>query len=128
MDLLVTDASPWVAFFREEFCPLFEAAMKAGILALPALVKVELLGNPLGGRERKALEAALESVPVLGLDEAHLLRAARLKATLDTQGVLISARDAHVIQCAKDAGGALLSRDPLFARIQKSAGVRVEIW
>jgi predicted nucleic acid-binding protein len=128
MDLLVTDASPWIAFFREEPCPLFEAALRAGILALPALVKLELLGNPLGGRERKALEQALESVPVIGFSETHLLRAARLKATLDAQGIAISARDAHVIQCAKDAGGALLSRDPLFGRIQKSAGVRVEIW
>jgi predicted nucleic acid-binding protein len=81
----------------------------------------------LAPKERKALEQVLEPLPVLGADPAHLTRAARLKAELQERGISISARDAHVLQCAKDRDAILISNDPLFLRIQKSAGVRVQM-
>jgi predicted nucleic acid-binding protein len=117
-----------VEFFRGGECTLLEAGLAAGVVEIPALVKIELLGNVLGAKERKALEQALADLPVIGLDLAHLERAARLKAQLAEWGTAVSARDAHVLQCAKDRQAILISADPLFLRIQKSAGVKVQMW
>jgi predicted nucleic acid-binding protein len=128
MSLLVTDSSPWVAYFRGEECALLETGLMAGTVGLPALVKVELLGNVMSTRDRKVLEKALESLPVLGIEPEHFLRAARLKADLSEKGISISARDAHVLQVAIDENAILISSDPLFRDIQKSAGVRVQMW
>lgn len=101
--------------------------LEAGTLEIPAMVKLELLGNLLAPKERKALEQMLDPLPVLGLDSGHLARAAKLKAELREQGISVNARDAHVLQCAKDRDAILISNDPLFMRIQKSAGVRVQM-
>lgn len=128
MALLVSDASPWVEFFAGRDCGLLETGLEAGIVEIPALVKIELLGNVLSAKDRKSLEQVLEPLPVLGLDPDHLLRAGKLKAALQEMGLAISARDAHVLQCAKDREAILISNDPLFLRIQKSAGVRVQMW
>jgi len=127
MALLVSDISPWIDFFGGEPSPLLEMGLEAGTLEIPAMVKVELLGNVLAPKERKALEQVLEPLSVLGCDPEHLTRAAKLKAGLQEQGIAVSARDAHVLQCAKDRNAILISNDPLFLRIQKSAGVRVQM-
>jgi predicted nucleic acid-binding protein len=127
MALLVSDISPWIEFFRGERSSLLEMGLEAGTLEIPAMVKIELLGNVLAPKERKALEQVLEPLPVLGSGPEHLTRAARLKAALQEQGISLSARDAHVLQCAKDRDAILISNDPLFLRIQKSAGVRVQM-
>jgi predicted nucleic acid-binding protein len=128
MALLVTDITPWVEFFSGGASALLETGLMAGAVGLPALVKAEILANPLGARERKSLEQALEGLPVLGLDPEHFTRAARLKADLQQKGVFLSVRDAHVLQCARDHQAVLISADPLFLGIQKSAGVRVQMW
>lgn len=127
MALLVSDISPWIDFFSGERSSLLEMGLEAGTLEIPAMVKIELLGNVLIPKDRKALEQVLEALPVLGTEPEHLLRAAKLKAGLQEQGISISARDAHVLQCAKDRDAILISNDPLFLRIQKSAGVRVQM-
>jgi predicted nucleic acid-binding protein len=128
MALLVSDVSPWVEFFAGRECALLEAGLEAGIVEIPALVKIELLGNILSTKDRKSLEQVLEPLPILGLEPGHLQRAGRLKASLQEMGLAISARDAHILQCAKDREAILISNDPLFLRIQKSAGVRVQMW
>lgn len=128
MALLVTDASPWLDYFAGKDCPILEAGLMAGAVEMPALVKVELLGNVLSAKDRKAFESALASIPTVGTDSEHYVRAARLKASLQEKGVALSARDAHILQCALDRDGILISNDPLFGRIQKTAGVRVQIW
>lgn len=128
MSRLVTDASPWIDYFAGSECSILEAGLLASAVEIPALVKTELLGNVLSAKDRKALERALEAVPVVGTEASHFLRAARLKAALGELGISLSARDAHVLQCALDRGAVLISRDPLFSRIQKSSGVRVQMW
>jgi predicted nucleic acid-binding protein len=127
MALLVTDISPWIDFFNGVPSSLLEMGLEAGNLEIPAMVKLELLGNSLAPKERRALEQVLEPLPIVGLDPDHLIRAAKLKAELLEQGISINARDAHVLQCAKDRDAILISNDPLFIRIQKSAGVRVQM-
>lgn len=128
MSLLVTDSSPWIAFFEGKECSILETGLMAGAVGIPALVKVELLGNVLSAKDRKVLERALETLPVIGIEPEHFIRAARLKADLQEKGILVSARDAHVLQAAIDQNAILISSDPLFQRIQKSAGLRVQMW
>lgn len=128
MASLVTDTGAWLAFFRNEDCSAFEIGLGAGILEIPALVKLELLGNVLGSKERKQLEEILSGVPTLGLSEDHFLRAARLKADLEEKGIRLSARDSHILQCARDRNAVLLSDDPLFTKIQDSTAVKVQMW
>lgn len=127
MALLVSDISPWIDFFSGRRSSLLEMGLEAGTLEIPAMVKIELLGNVLAPKDRKSLEQVLAPLVVLGSDPEHLTRAAKLKAELQEQGISISARDAHVLQCAKDRDAILISNDPLFLRIQKSAGVRVQM-
>lgn len=128
MARIVTDTNAWLAYFRNEECSFFEISLSAGILEIPALVKLELLGNVLSNKERKALEELLSGVPTIGLNEDHFLRAAKLKADLQEKGISISARDSHIIQCAIDRDAILLSNDPLFIKIQDSTTVKVQMW
>lgn len=90
-------------------------------------MRTELLGNPLARRERKDLERLLNSLPTVGTDASHFARAGELKARLAEEGTLITARDAHILQCAIDRGALLLSRDPLFRTVELSTGVKVQM-
>lgn len=125
---LVTDASPWIAFFEGKDCTFFELALNAGLVEIPALVKVELLGNAMSPKDRKLMESFLSKIPTVGNTEEHLQNAAQLKAELQSKKIHISARDAHILQCARDRNAILVSSDPLFTQIQNSTGVRVQLW
>ena len=125
---LVSDTSAWIAYFAGRDCPLLEAGLAAGTVEIPAMVKLELLGNVLTAKDRKSLEQTLAGLTVLSMNEEHITRAGRLKASLEEKGTAISARDAHILQCAIDQDAILISNDPLFVSIQKSAGVRVQVW
>ena len=128
MATVVTDLTPWLAFFGGENCLPLELALQANALEIPALIKLEMLSAPMGKKERAALEKALSLLPTLELDKNHLLAAAMLKADLEEKGEFISVRDAHILQCAIDRNAILLSRDALFARLQDSTGVRIQLW
>jgi predicted nucleic acid-binding protein len=128
MAVMVTDSTPWIAFFKGEDCPILEAGLDASIIELPALVKVELLGNRLPAKERKNLEEALSRIPLVEVSSEHLSRAGKLKADLTAHGFELSARDAHILQSALDRQAILLTNDPLFHRMQDSSGVRTQMW
>lgn len=128
MAKIITDTNAWLAYFRNEECALFEMGLSAGVLEIPALVKLELLGNVLTPKERKALEELLSGVPTVGLSDEHLTRAAKFKAEMREKGISLSARDSHILQCAKDREAILLSNDPLFIKIQESTAVKVQMW
>lgn len=128
MSKVVTDATPWLAYFSEENCVPLELALGAGSIAVPPLVEVELLGNLLAPKDRKSLQELLGPLTIANLHPEHWQRAGLLKAQLAEKNVFLSARDAHVVQCAIDQEAVLLSSDPLFWEIQKSTGVTVQIW
>lgn len=128
MAALVADTSAWVAYLGGETIPLLEAALAAGIVQMPALVITELLGNDIPRRERHELEEMLGSLPLLGANAAHYSRAGATKAELAKKGINMSARDAHIFQCALDVKGVLLSRDPLFRHPALSSLVPVQVW
>lgn len=125
---IVADASAWIAYFEPSGCPFLDFALGSGQVGIPALVKLEILGNLLDKKERLFLEEFMSNIPVLGINEGHFSRAAKLKTKLAGQSIFLSARDCHVLQCALDEGAMLLSKDSLFREIQESAAVRVQIW
>jgi predicted nucleic acid-binding protein len=124
---IVTDATPWIAYFSGEGCPPLELALSAGAVVVPPLVCTELLGNSLGTRERKLFEDLLLPLTPPALHPEHWSRAGQLKAQLEKQNQFLSARDVHVLQCAIDEQAVLLSADPLLKGL-KSTGVTVQIW
>ena len=128
MAALVADTSAWVAYLGGETIPLLEAGLAAGIVHIPALVITELLGNDIPRRERHELEEMLSSLPILGTDAAHHSRAGAAKAELAKKGIGMSARDAHIFQCALDVKGVLVTRDPLFQHPALSSLVPVQVW
>ncbi|RYZ95347.1 MAG: type II toxin-antitoxin system VapC family toxin [Proteobacteria bacterium] len=128
MNALIADTSAWIAYFGGEEVPLLEASLTAGLVLLPALVATELLGNRLTKKDRFDLEQVLGAVPSVGLDAKHFVRAGRLKGELADHGLAISARDAHVIQCAIDRRALILSRDPLYRHPTLSSLVQAQIW
>jgi len=70
----------------------------------------------------------LGSLPLLGTDARHYSRAGATKAEFAKKGVAMSARDAHIFQCALDVKGVLISRDPLFQHPALSSLVPVQVW
>lgn len=128
MAALIADTSAWVAYLGGETIPLLEASLAAGIVHLPSLVITELLGNEMPRPDRHELVEMLASLPLLGTDANHFARAGATKAELGKKGIAMSARDAHIFQCALDVKGVLLSRDPLYQHPALSSLVPVQMW
>lgn len=124
---VVTDATPWLAYFSPEGCAPLELALGAGAVFVPPLVTTELLGNQLSVQNRERLEELLRPITIQKLHPEHWLRAGQLKAELERQGLFLSARDVHILQCAIDEQAVLLSVDPLLKAL-KSSGVTVQMW
>lgn len=127
MDSVIADTSAWVAFFHGDPSETLELALEACRLELPSLVKLELLGAPFTSQERKKLEDALALLPVIVFDEAQILKAAELKASLETKGYFMSARDAVLLQCVLDRNALLLTKDPLFLSLEKTCNLRISM-
>jgi predicted nucleic acid-binding protein len=125
---IVTDSTPWIAYFSGKNCAPLELALEAGAVRVPPLVEVELLGNSLPTKNRKILQELLRPITLGDLHPEHWARAGLLKSQLAEKGFQLSARDAHVVQCAIDQQAVLLSSDPLLSQIQKYSGVTVQIW
>lgn len=127
---IVIETSAWASFFEGNEVPTLELALQAGGAVLPALVLTELLSNQLSAKERSQLVDLLSRLSVYPDEknhQAHYVRAGKLKSELEMRGVRLSARDAHVAQCAIDVKGVLLTRDSFFLELQKYAGVPVQM-
>ncbi len=125
MAIVVADTSAWVFYLNGGSSDSLELALAAGSLALPMLVKLELLSVPVNKKQRKSLESLFQRLPVLGLAPEHIGYAAKMKADLETKGIRISARDAHVLQCVLDCDALFLTKDPFWAGLEKACGLRI---
>lgn len=76
-------------------------------------------------RLKKALDAQLENLLVLPLDEATVPHYARLRATLEADGQPMGANDLLIAAHALALGATLVSADAAFARIP---GLKLENW
>ena len=125
MSALVVDTSSWIAWLAGGGSSLVDEALEEGRLHLPVIVSAELLSGRLDDSERAELQDMLSDLPAVGTDPAHWFRVGKLRAGLRAEGVSVSTADAHVAQCAIDAGGVLLSEDRVFEKIAKVVPLRL---
>jgi predicted nucleic acid-binding protein len=122
---LVVDTSSWIAYFAGDGSPLIEDALGSGTLLLPVVVASELLSGKMNRADRVALEDLLDTLPACGIERAHWFRVGSLRRQLAAKGLSVSTPDAHVAQCAIDAGARLLSEDRTFRKIAAHAPLRL---
>lgn len=125
MAVLIVDSSAWIAYFDGLPSPLLEMGLQSQSIMMPPMVLTEILGNQLHQREREMLIRLFDKTNIIECGAEHFMRAGKLKSELESRGVLLTARDAHLIQCAIDHKGALLTKDPYFLEIQRYLHVEV---
>jgi len=125
VNALVIDTSSWIAWLAGGGSALVEPALEESRVHLPPVVAAELLSGRLSARERRALEALLDDLPLVQADRAHWYRVGRLRSRLRERGLSVSTPDAHVAQCALDLGAALLTEDAIFAKVAAHAPLRL---
>ncbi|HEY5373300.1 MAG TPA: PIN domain-containing protein [Polyangiaceae bacterium] len=125
MSALFVDTSVWVEFFRGVPLPSLEEALHDGLVVLAPIVAAELLSAPLSKTERRSLGALLRDLPLHPTPLDHWLAVGMLRAQLSKKGLSISTPDAHVAECAIEAGAALWSNDAIFLRVAKASPLRL---
>lgn len=125
MSALVVDTSAWIAWLAGGGSPLVADALEEGRLHVPVVVAAELLSGRLSAEERAELESLLSDLPPLGSSLEHWFRVGRLRSELRARGLSVSTPDAHVAQCALDAGGLLLTEDRVFEKIAGAVPLRL---
>lgn len=125
MSGVVVDTSVWIDFFAGVAVPAMEDALSRGIVVLPPIVVAELLSGARREQDRVAITEVLSDLALHDTPREHWLRVGELRRTLRARGISVSTPDAHVAQCAIDRDAPLLSRDAIFARIARQAGLRL---
>lgn len=125
MSGLVVDTSVWIDFFAGRNLPELELALREGRVILPPVVFSELLsGKTLGPRSEQLVDF-LEELDLHPTPRSHWQAVGKLRNLCRSRGFRISIPDAHVAQCALDAGGLLYSFDRIFAKIAKQAPLKL---
>lgn len=127
MAVVVVESSALISFLKGDENPLLEMALEAMAVQIPPLVATEILGNPISSKDRPSLERLFELLPFCPTNREHFEKAAKLKAACEARGFGISARDAHIAQCALDQNALLLSKDRFFLEVAKYCGVNVQV-
>jgi predicted nucleic acid-binding protein len=122
---LFVDTSVWVDFFRGVPLPALEDALHDGLVVLAPIVAAELLSAPLSKGERRSLIAFIEDLPLHPTPLAHWLAVGALRAQLVKKGLSVSTPDAHVAECAIEAGAVLWSNDAIFRKMAKATSLRL---
>jgi tRNA(fMet)-specific endonuclease VapC len=122
---LVVDTSIWIDFFRGVPLVALEDALRVGVVVLAPIVAAELLSATLNVRERRKLAAFLRDLPLHETPLAHWESVGALRAGLAKRGLAVSTPDAHVGQCAIDAGALLWSKDGVFRRMAALSPLRL---
>ena len=104
---------------------MLEDALRDGVVILAPVVAAELLSAPLPGARRTELEAFLTDLELAPTPYEHWARVGRLRASAGARGLALSTPDAHVAQCALDAGAVLLTRDRVFASLSRVVPLRL---
>jgi predicted nucleic acid-binding protein len=122
---VVADTSTWIHFLAGNPAPRLDDALAHGAVVLPPIVVAELVSGAVRDRDRRAIARLLTEIPLHSTPFDHWLRVGELRRSLKSRGISISTPDAHVAQCALDRDALLLSRDRIFERIARLAGLRV---
>jgi predicted nucleic acid-binding protein len=122
---LFVDTSVWVEFFRGVPLPELESALQDGLVVLAPVVAAELSSAPLSKTERRSLVELIEDLPLHPAPLEHWLAVGALRAQLAKKGVFVSTPDAHIAQCAIEAGAPLWSKDAIFLKVAKASSLRL---
>jgi predicted nucleic acid-binding protein len=125
VSVLVVDTSVWVEFFRGRDLPRLEEALHEGLVLLAPVVAAELLSAPLSRAERRSLTAFVEDLPLHPTPLSHWQAVGALRARFANKGLSVSTPDAHVVECAVEAGAALWSNDRVFEKIARLCPLRL---
>ena len=125
MSALVVDTSSWVTYFARGGYEIIDEALAEGRLLLPGLVAAELCSGRMSTRQRSELESFLNDLPLCVTDLAHWVRVGRLRAHLQSRGLLVSTPDAHIAQCALDLDADLLTEDAIFSKVGQKTKLKV---
>ena len=131
--LHLIDTSVWIEVFlprRSAVSPALiervEELMADNRAALTGVVRFELLGGARGEAEFARLEAALEGLPGIPMDEESWSEAARLSFFLRRVGLTIPPPDLMIASVALQADAPVLHRDRHFDAIAAHTSLRVE--
>jgi len=122
---LLVDTSVWVEFFRGTPLPRLEEGLREGLVLLAPIVAAELLSAPLSKVERRSLAAFVEDLPLHPTPLSHWQAVGALRAQSAKKGLSLSTPDAHVAQCAIEAGALLWSRDAVFHKMAAMSALRL---
>jgi predicted nucleic acid-binding protein len=122
---VVVDTSVWIEYFRGAGALELEGLLDEGLVLVAPVVAGELLSAPLTSVERRKLMQLLEPLALHPTPIAHWFGVGALRARLAKSGLVVSTPDAHVTQCALEAGATLWSRDRIFQRISARSGLRL---
>ena len=125
MSGLVVDTSAWIDYFAGREIALLDDALKQGAVLLPPIVVAELVSGAHRGRERAALTAFLEELPLCPTDREHWIRVGNLRRRCREKGLSVSTPDAHVAQCSVDADAPLITLDSVFSEIARHTPLRL---
>ncbi len=125
MSALFVDTSVWVDFFRGVPLLPLEEALHDGLVVLAPVVAAELLSAPLSKVERRSLLAFLEDLPLHPTALDHWAAVGALRAQLSKKGLSVSTPDAHVAECAIEAGAMLWSNDAIFRKVAGASTLRL---
>jgi len=122
---VVADTSVWIDFLAGRPVALLEDALARAAVILPPIVVAELVCGARRERDRRAVQALVQELPIHETPLEHWMKVGELRRRVRDRGLSVSTPDAHVAQCALDRDAVLLSRDAIFARIASITGLRV---
>ena len=125
MSGVVADTSVWIDFLAGRPVALLEDALARAAVILPPIVVAELVCGARRERDRRAVQALVQELPIHETPLEHWMKVGELRRRVRDRGLSVSTPDAHVAQCALDRDAVLLSRDAIFARIASITGLRV---
>ena len=123
--MIAVDTSSLIAFFSGALgsdVNQVHAALAASQICLPPVVLTELLGD---AATQDALEAAVNSWPVLEPDAGYWIRAARTRSILISRGLTAKVPDTLIAQSCIDHDVALITRDKDFRHFTKYCGLKL---
>ena len=126
MSGVVVDSSVWIDFFAGRPAAGLEDALAQGAVVLPPVVVAELVSGARRSKDRAAITDLVREIPMHETPVDHWIRVGELRRRLLGHGLSISTPDAHVAQCALDREALLLTRDRIFFKIARHAGLRVQ--
>jgi len=122
---VVVDTSIWIEYLRGTGASELESLLDDGLVLLAPVVAAELTSAPLSLRERASIKQILEDLPLHPTPLKHWCSVGELRSTCRRMGLSVSTPDAHVAQCALEAGAALWSADAIFRQIAREVKLQL---